>query len=84
MNTKIEIKRLTVNLESCGNPDHGQYESISPKQSVIVSSLEEASQECRRYIEEWDLGGGNWMGGEVYQGNKLVAEISYNGRVNLK
>ena len=36
---------------------------------------------CREFIDEHDLGGGNWSGGEVYEEGTLVARVSYNGRV---
>lgn len=30
----------------------------------------------------WDLGGGNWSGGQVYNAEgRVIAEVSYNGRV---
>jgi hypothetical protein len=71
---------LTVNLEAKGNEDF--RESFHFKDTAIVGTLEEASQECREYIKVNDLGGGNWVGGQVFdeQGNQIAA-ISYNGRI---
>ena len=46
-----------------------------------VKSLQEASQVCRDWIEELELGGGNWTGGKVFDNGKQIAEISYNGRI---
>ena len=77
---------FTVKLTSCGNIDHGQ-EPDRPKFGVPddlahVRSLAEASMAARAYIDHNDLGGGNWTGGDVTDGNnQLVARISYNGRV---
>lgn len=75
---------LVVVCKSVGNPDFGQnpLESISFPLLYPVESLSEASNVCRLYIQENDLGGGNWVGGQVYDvTGKMVAYISYNGRV---
>lgn len=47
-----------------------------------VSSLKEASQACKAYIEEHNLGGSGFTGGIVLQDDKPVAVVSYNGRVS--
>lgn len=78
------MKKFTVTLKSAGNPDYGQNpdEPISPEQQVEVYYLEEASRVCRKYIEEWNLGGGNWIGGQVVtEEGKQIARIAYNGRI---
>lgn len=72
---------LTIKLSSVGNPDHRQYSPLSPSTTVEIESLEEASKVCLNYIYEYELGGGNWSGGQVYQSGKQVAYVSYNGRV---
>ena len=73
-----------VLLASVGNPDFGQDNRRSlpgvPRRTLRVASLADASKACRVYIAHYELGGGNWLGGEVKQGNKVVAKISYNGR----
>jgi hypothetical protein len=75
-----------VLLASCGNPDFGQdsYRSLPgvPRKRLRVGSLKAASQACRLYIAHHELGGGNWLGGEVidHATKKVVAQISYNGR----
>lgn len=77
---------LTVILKNSGNIDHGQ----NPNQRVPGTkngklkcfNLSQASQICGEYINQFNLGGGNWIGGQVYdEKNKQVAEISYNGRI---
>lgn len=80
---------LEVALNSCGNPDYDQ----SPFKGLPgvnhsrqrVGSLREAAACCRRYIDDNDLGGGNWSGGEVrrVETGEVVARVSYNGRVWL-
>ena len=76
---------FSVVLASAGNPDLGQ----SPDQSLwgvspckaTVTTLDDASEACRRYISDNGLGGGNWTGGDVTSEGKVVARVSYNGRV---
>lgn len=78
---------LTLTLDSRGNPDFGQNPDHPvygvPGGSMPVSSLREASRRAREYIEQHDLGGGNWTGGDVLdrRTGQLVAHVSYNGRV---
>ena len=76
---------LTVKLAACGNPDFGQSTGPLPgipRRTVEVKDLAEASAVCLRFIAEHDLGVGNWAGGEVRDGRKkIVARVSYNGRV---
>ena len=77
---------MEVKLASCGNPDHFQdpdqpMYGCESNHYITVSTLEEASLECRKFIKRNDLGGGNWIGGAVYENNKCIAEIAYNGRV---
>lgn len=79
-------KIMHVILASCGNPDYYQdpdepMYGCEENSKRNVSSLVEASMECRKFIERNDLGSGNWAGGEIFDGNKQVARISYNGSV---
>jgi len=77
---------MTVTLSSVGNPDHGQYcgsNVLSPDKQIQVRDFANASEICRAYITQFDLGARNWTGGAIKQGNKVVANVSYNGRVWL-
>lgn len=73
-----------VLLASVGNPDFGQDNHRSmpgvPRRTLRVASLADASRACRAYIEHYELGGSNWLSGEVKKSGALVAKISYNGR----
>jgi hypothetical protein len=73
-----------VLLASIGNPDFGQDSRRSlpgvPRQTLCVASLADARRACRAYIEHYELGSGNWHGGEVKRGATVIAQISYNGR----
>ncbi len=76
-----------VTLSSVGNPDHGQ-DPNRPMYGVVntktpVRTLKQASEVCSTFIDDNLLGGGNWSGGQVRSKGKLVARVSYNGKVWL-
>ena len=59
--------RYVVYLASVGNPDFDQPFNLEiPARMVSVDSIEEARQVCLRFINKHDLGGGSWIGGDVY------------------
>ena len=74
----------TVMLSSSGNPDFNQnpYEPVygASKQILKAASIEECQQIVRNYIDFYNLGSGNWDGGDVFKDGKLIGYISYNGR----
>lgn len=74
--------KYTVALSAHGNPDHGEspYRTVAARGFGIAESIEECQQIVRGYIEENDLGGGNWTGGAVYEDGEQIGYISYNGR----
>ena len=79
-------QKYYVHLASVGNPDFREYFGegiLSPTLTTFVDSLESAARVVRDYILEYDLGGGNMIGGQVYDTgtNQMVAYISYNGRI---
>ena len=76
----------TVRLSSVGNLDHGQNPKHPmpgvPNEEVVVQSFAEASKACRDYIAVFELGGGNWNGGQVYDAaGQFVGKFSFNGRM---
>jgi hypothetical protein len=79
------VGAFKVMLMSVGNPDHGQNPFLSlpgvRSKNVAVKTLKEASDVCRKFIDDNGLGGGNWSGGDVFKENVIVARVSYNGRV---
>ncbi len=77
------MKKFTIELKSCGNPDFGQNpdEAISPPQTVPFDTIEEAKIVQSDYISEYQLGGGNWCGGNIYKDKRIIAYMSYNGRI---
>jgi hypothetical protein len=74
-----------VLLNSCGNPDYGQ-DPNQPFENAVASvatrnTIEECQFAVREYIDTHNLGGGHFIGGEVYtDNNEYVGLISYNGR----
>jgi len=79
-------KKMKVSLSSVGNPDFGQDPNhplfgCQKDKTVEVNSFKEASDVCKKFIDDNDLGSGNWSGGAVYEDKKQVAYVSYNGRV---
>ena len=76
-----------VILSACGNIDHNEnpynnivnYEIIEPCE-VECSSIKECQEAVLKYIDDNNLGAGNWTGGDVTKNNKKVGYISYNGR----
>ena len=76
-----KMPRYKMVLTSTGNPDFGQYAPISDPLTVIDDSLVAMREACARYINEWDLGGGNWDSPVVYDGDKAIGYFSYNLRL---
>ena len=82
---EVEFKDLSVELSAKPNPDFDRYShegsiEIKPKK-VKVKSIEEAVSKVRSFINDKDLGAGNFTGGALYDGNTKIGRISYNGRV---
>lgn len=79
--------KLRVTLASVGNPDFNQNPNrpmwgCEKNKTVTVASYKEASEVCSKFINDNDLGSGNWAGGEILDDkNKVIAHVSYNGRV---
>lgn len=75
-----------VILKADPNPD---YEFPDPRAVVEtvkvrlpVSSFKKASEVCRNFIENFELGSGNWTGGQIGNSQgEIIAHVSYNGRV---
>lgn len=88
----LQTTKLWVNLNSAPNPDVLMFGSLGAIEGeafkdvenvyFAVDTLEEASKVCRRYIEYFNLGSGNWTGGNVVdETGRFVARISFNGRI---
>lgn len=80
------MKKLTLILKNVGNPDFRQDPSRklpeTENRKIKVSSFKEASEETIKYIEEFDLGSGNFPHAPILdETGKQIAYVSYNGRV---
>jgi hypothetical protein len=77
---------MQVLLANRGNPDFGQtpcrrLPGTPADTKVEIIDYADASAKCRAYIEDHELGGGNWTGGDIFDGQAIIAHVSYNGRV---
>jgi hypothetical protein len=70
----------TATFRSVGNPDYGQTGRQSEPKKATAETVEDLCFAARLYIEENNLGGGNWPMTKVYKGKKVLGHISYNGR----
>ncbi|USK62250.1 hypothetical protein [Peribacillus asahii] len=81
---QVVHKMYKVLLASCGNVDYGEN-PFRPVPGIKdgwekCNSIEECQQAVRAYIEENNLGGGQWNGGKVLKSDVEIGHISYNGR----
>jgi len=72
---------MYVILKSVPNPDYDEFLIPAPELRISVDSVDDASRRCRDYIEKFNLGSGNWVGGDVFENETKIARISYNGRI---
>ena len=76
---------LEVELGAEPNPNHSLKShtgSVKIKtQRVKVKSLSEAQNKVREFIEENDLGSGNFTGGDLFSHGKKIGRVSYNGKL---
>lgn len=78
-------KPWRVLLATRGNPDLGQDPScppwgMPPDRFIVVESLQEGREAVRRFIVNNDVGGGQWVGGDAWQGGRRLGRFAYNGR----
>ena len=73
----------TVKMSSVGNPDFGEdpKKPMSVKMKAECQSLKDCSVACLKYIFMFNLGGGNWNGGQVFKDGIQIARASFNGRI---
>jgi hypothetical protein len=50
---------------------------------VEVESIEEAARKCVEFVRYNNLGGGNWIGGQVLSNNQIIARIQLTGKIFL-
>lgn len=81
------IGKYAVKLSNVGNPDFRQDPSRPLHDTecgwAIADTLQGCVEACRAYRIEYDLGGGNWNGGQIFDiaARKQIGRVSYNGRV---
>ncbi len=68
--------------ECVGNPDFQQYAAVGPDLRVEVADFQQAARLFRKWVELNHLGGGNVGPTQLVDDHgKIVAYISYNGRI---
>lgn len=82
------LKKMKLELKHVKNPDigGGYWDYTADREpgrarKVEVADYAEASKVARAYIEKNGLGCGNWAGGRIFDGGKVIARVSFNGRV---
>lgn len=71
--------RAVPNLDFA--PETHQATVDGPGRWILVDSIADARMKALDFIRAWDLGGGNWSGGEIARDGKVFARVSYNGRI---
>ena len=69
-----------IRLRSVGNPDHSQFAPISNPETVSANRLARIRAAVDRYIEEWNLGSGNWPKCPVTRDGEPIGYFSFNRR----
>jgi hypothetical protein len=77
-----KVDKYEVELQAVSNPDFGNqgYMNIK-KHKKSASSINELVYITRNFIQDNDLGGGNFPNAKIYKNGKEIGYISYNGRV---
>lgn len=79
--------KYQVQLSNVGNPDHRQDPSRPLPETTCgwarVNTFQEAAALCQLYITFYDLGGGNWSGGDITETTSglVVAYVTYGGNL---
>lgn len=73
-----------VLLATRGNPDYGQDPTqppwgMAPDRFASVDSLEEAKRVVAQFLRSYDVGGGQWVGGDVWCSGRRLGRIAFNG-----
>lgn len=77
---------LTLKIEVCGNPDHGQDPDQPPfgvkrNTTIRAGRIEIIRLLVEEFQNENNLGGGNWKNAILYRDDEEVGRMSWNGRV---
>jgi hypothetical protein len=79
LGSEIDLHRFTQ------YSNNQKFEELQKPNGLVyfeVNNLLEAKNLTQKFINEFDLGGSNWIGGKVIdEENNFIARISYNGRV---
>ena len=75
-------QKYSITTQVCGNIDHGQDPTVPPYGVDIVElsghDLETLHNKVRDWIDDNDIGGGNWMNPALRANGKVIGYMSYN------
>jgi len=71
-----------IRARSHGNIDHGEnpFSPVAPRLTARAETIEELQEAVRNYINENNLGSGNFTHALVADDKGVIGAISYNGR----
>lgn len=83
---EASFNKLEVLVGSEKNPDfkNDSYNPIIKNKKIQVKSIAEAVKICKKFIDDNQVGSGNWYAadaGWIFQDGKKIARVAYNGRV---
>ena len=83
------MNKYKLIIKICGNIDHGEDPNKAPfglKEQYIEEANEiyELQVYFRDFIEENDLGASNIVSAKVFEDNKHIGDIFYNGNYKSK
>jgi hypothetical protein len=75
----------SIKTEVCGNPDYGQNPNRPPYgvrvKTIKASTYSELVGKVRLWIDDNDIGGGNWMQPALMRNDQVIGYMSYNGKI---
>ena len=71
-----------IRMRSHGNIDHGEnpFSPVAKGMTIRAETIAELQQAVRDYIDENNLGGGNFTHAFVADDRGIIGAIAYNGR----
>lgn len=76
---------LVFVVAACGNPDYNQDPDKpmygTQPEILAAPTFDGVVRGCRSFIDQHNLGGGNWVGGQIYYRGEPIAHVAYNGRI---
>lgn len=83
------MNKYKLIIKVCGNIDHGEDPNKAPygmkeKYTETSNEIYELQVFLRDFIDENNLGAGNLVSAKVYEDDKYIGDIFYNGNYKSK